>query len=64
MGVFFFFFFAMYVAQRHNTRAILTYDGVDDTIILADRGVVFDGSDGEEFLRLTMDALSQVFFFF
>ena len=27
---------------------------------MADRGVVFDGTDGEEYLKLTMDALAQV----
>eukprot|EP01083_Nonionella_stella_P062522 162548_1 len=50
---------ALHSAQNRDcTRALLVYDEQDKTRILADRGVVFHGPDGEEYLNLTLDALS------
>eukprot|EP00457_Paulinella_chromatophora_P001640 gb/GEZN01001642.1/.p1 GENE.gb/GEZN01001642.1/~~gb/GEZN01001642.1/.p1 ORF type:complete len:806 (-),score=132.93 gb/GEZN01001642.1/:489-2858(-) len=46
-------------AQERDTRALLVYDEDDNVEVLADKGLIIKGRDGEELMRLTLQAWAQ-----
>eukprot|EP00808_Paulinella_micropora_P024122 g6237.t1 len=46
-------------ARNKDTRALLVYDDDDNVEVLADKGLILKGRDGEELVRLTLQAWAQ-----